>query len=73
VAAAGLLSPQRFGRRRPQPGYRSGDDQGAAGGDPRPAPLHGRATRGTQVQVVRASPAIAPTVSRRGKGRCRYE
>ena len=28
VAAAGLLSPQRFGRRRPQPGYRSGDDQG---------------------------------------------
>jgi hypothetical protein len=28
VAAAGLLSPEGFSRRRPQPGHRSGDDQG---------------------------------------------
>jgi hypothetical protein len=27
-AAAGLLLPERFSRRRPQPGYRSGYDQG---------------------------------------------
>ena len=41
VAAAGLLLPQRFSRGCPQPGYRSGHDQGPPGGDPRPAPLHG--------------------------------
>lgn len=28
VAAAGLLLPERFSRGRPQPGYRSGYDQG---------------------------------------------
>ena len=40
-AAAGLLLPERFSRCCPQPGYRSGCDQGPPGGDPRPAPLHG--------------------------------
>lgn len=38
LGAAGLL-PERFSGRRPQPGYRSGDDQDVARGDPRPAPL----------------------------------
>ena len=36
-----LLLPERFSRCCPQPGYRSGHDQGPPGGDPRPAPLHG--------------------------------
>ena len=40
LAAYGPL-PERFSRCCPQPGYRSGCDQGPPGGDPRPAPLHG--------------------------------
>jgi hypothetical protein len=38
---AGLLLPEGFSRCCPQPGYRSGSDQGGANRDPRPAPLHG--------------------------------
>ena len=64
VAAAGLLSPQRFSRRRSRV-------TAPATTRAQPAAILGlrrctaRATRGTQVQVVRASPATAPTVSRR--------
>ena len=35
------LLPERFSRCCPQPGCRSGDDQGPPDGDPGPAPLHG--------------------------------
>jgi two-component system OmpR family sensor kinase len=41
TSPAGLLLPERFSRCCPQPGCRSGHDQGPTGGEPRPAPLHG--------------------------------
>ena len=53
VAATGLLLPEGFSRCCPQPGYRSGCDQGRAGGDPRPAPLHGPGRPRNAVHDVR--------------------